>query len=93
MVQISRETYEQTEQRLLMVLAQSDFKIHERSYSFEEFPSAEFSIKAKQDALAIIRDNEVWSQHIYSGAASKELFKVVPSILIDFLVAVVLWVD
>jgi hypothetical protein len=33
------------------------------------------AIKAKQDALAIVRDNEVWSQLIYSGDASKELFK------------------
>jgi hypothetical protein len=75
-----------------MVLAQSDLKIYEGSYSFEEFPLAEFPIKAKQDALAVVRDNEVWSQLIYSDDASKELFKVFPSILMDVLITVVLWV-
>lgn len=76
MVQISHETYEQTEQRLLTVLAQSDFKIYAGSYSFEEFPLADFHVKVSQDALAIVRDDKVWSQLIYSDDASKELFKV-----------------
>jgi hypothetical protein len=73
MVQISLETYEQTERRLLMVLAQSDFRIYD---SFEEFPLADFSVKINQNALAIVRDNEVWSQLICSSDVSKELFKV-----------------
>ena len=76
MVQISRETPEQTEQRLLKVLAQSHFQIYEGSYAFEEFPLADFTVKANQDALAIIRDNEGWSQLVYSVDSSKELFKI-----------------
>lgn len=76
MVQISRETPEQTEQRLLKVLAQSDFKIYEGTYSFEEFLLADFAIKVNQEALAIVRDREVWSQLVRSGNSSRELFKV-----------------
>lgn len=62
MVEISRETPPQTENRLLKVIAQSDLKIFAESYVFEEFPLDRFSNLARQDALALIRDNEVWSQ-------------------------------
>ena len=77
MVQISHEIPEQTEQRLLRVIAESDFKVYDGSYAFEEFPLDDFDSAARQDALALVRDNEVWSQLVSSSNASKELFKVV----------------
>lgn len=76
MVQISQETPEQTEQRLLRVIAKSDFKVYGGSYAFEEFSLDDFDSAARQDALALVRDNEVWSQLVSSSDASRELFKV-----------------
>jgi hypothetical protein len=76
MVQISRETPEQTEQRLLKVIALSDFRVYEGSYGFEEFSLTDFAVKANQNALAIVRDSEVWSQLVCMNDSSKELFRV-----------------
>ena len=76
MVQISHENPQQIEQRILQVLAQADLKIYDGSYGFEEFALNDFAIKANPEALALVRDNEVWSQLVYSEDSSKELFKV-----------------
>lgn len=76
MVQISHETPEQTEQRLLKVIAECDFKVYDGSYAFEEFPLNDFPSSIRQDAIALVRDNEVWSQLVPSNKVSKELFKV-----------------
>lgn len=76
MVQISRETTEETEIRLLSVLAQADFVVYEGTYTFEEFPLASFKTRARQDALALVRDTEVWSQLIPSTDNAQELFSV-----------------
>ena len=62
MVQVSRETSEQTERRLLSVLAHSDLKIYGDSYAFEEFPLDSFTSGIRSDALALVRDDQVWSQ-------------------------------
>ncbi|WP_144872060.1 DUF6196 family protein [Hyella patelloides] len=76
MVEISHETAAQTEDRLLKVIAQSEFKIFAESYVFEEFTINNFSNLARQDALALVRDHEVWSQLIPSNDATKEQFKI-----------------
>ena len=76
MVQISHESPQQIEQRILQVLAQADFKIYDGSYAFEEFALKDFAAKANPEALALVRDNEVWSQLVYSEDLSKELFKI-----------------
>ena len=76
MVEISRETPTQTENRLLQVIAQSEFKIFAESYTFEEFPLDDFPNLARQDAIALVRDNEVWSQLVPYVDSTKELFKV-----------------
>ena len=76
MVEISQETSNQTEKRLLKVIAQSEFKIFAGTYAFEEFPLDEFSNQARQDALALVRDNEVWSQLVPCVDSNQELFKI-----------------
>ena len=76
MVEISQETQAQTENRLLKVIAQSDWKILEESYAFEEFSRENFVAKARQDSLALVRDNQVWSQLVPCLDSSQELFKV-----------------
>jgi len=76
MVQVSRETSAQTERRLLGVIAHSDLQIYGDSYVFEEFPLDAFPSAVRPDALAVVRDNHVWSQLVPSSDESKELFKV-----------------
>lgn len=76
MVEISQETPAQTENRLLKVIAQSEFKIFAESYAFEEFPLNNFSDLARQDALALVRDDEVWSQLVPCVDSNQELFKI-----------------
>ncbi len=76
MVEISYETAAQIENRLLKVIAQSEFKIFAESYAFEEFSLDKFSDLARQDALALVRDNEVWSQLVPCLDSTKELFKI-----------------
>lgn len=76
MVQISKETPEQTEKRLRAVISETDFKVYPGSYSFEEFPLSDFRDKANQDALCLVRDDEVWSQLVPATEPSKELFKI-----------------
>ncbi len=75
MVQISHETFEAADVRLRRVIAQADFKIYKGSFAFEEFPLEDFA-KARKDAMALVRDDEVWSQLVPSSDKSRELFSV-----------------
>ncbi len=76
MVQISHETPKETETRLRRVIAQTQFTIYDGTYAFEEFPLSEFGSRARADALALVRDTEVWSQLVQSNDESQELFTV-----------------
>lgn len=71
---ISQETAEQTEKRLKEVIRQADVKIFDGVYCFEEFPLQEYIFDRK--ALAVVRDEEVWSQLVETSDKNKELFKV-----------------
>ena len=75
-VYISHETPEQTDKRLIEVIRQSELKIYDGFYSFEEFPVNEYEFNPS--ALAIVRDEEVWSQLVRTPTQSseKELFMV-----------------
>ena len=74
---ISNETPEETESRLLKVIGSAELEVFEKTYVFEEFPLHAFHANAKGDALAYVRDNEVWSQLIPSEDKTKELFTVI----------------
>ena len=74
---ISNETAEQTERRLLKVIAEAELEIFDEHYAFEEFPLHDFHEKFDNDALAFVRDKEVWSQLAPSEDKTKELFAVV----------------
>ncbi|MEM8809831.1 MAG: DUF6196 family protein [Cyanobacteria bacterium P01_G01_bin.38] len=76
MVQISQESPEETEQRLLRVIAEADFKVYDGTFTFEEFPLTDFAFRAKADAFALVRDAEIWSQLVPSKDASRELFSL-----------------
>ncbi|WP_237171299.1 DUF6196 family protein [Pandoraea pulmonicola] len=76
MVDISRETTEQTEQRLRRVITEARLRIYPETYAFVEFPLDQFPKAVRSDALALVRDDNVWSQLVPSRDASKETFGV-----------------
>lgn len=76
MVQVSYESAAEIDQRLRQVIAKAEMTVHEGTFAFEEFPLSEFGEKANAEALAIVRDSEVWSQLIPSSNPSQELFTI-----------------
>src|SRR3989442_8680325 len=58
---VSRETLEQTHQRLLRVLAAAEFLVYPGLYGYHEYPRAEFPAALIAEALAFVRDEDVWS--------------------------------
>ncbi len=71
---ISNETTEQTEIRLRKVIKSTALKIYDCTYYFKEVPLDKFNFE--REALAIVRDEEVWSFLIPSASSITENFKV-----------------
>ncbi len=76
MVQISHETSQETEKRLRRVIAKAEFRVYEGTYRFEEFLLADFASKARGEALALVRDTEIWSQLVPSDDEPSQLFSI-----------------
>ena len=74
---ISNETAEQTERRLLKVIAEAELEVFTRHYVFEEFALHDFHANSSDSALAYIRDKEVWSQLVPSEDKTRELFTLI----------------
>jgi hypothetical protein len=74
---IENEKPEQTHERLLKVIADSEFKIFHDTYVFDEFPINEFPNRADLSAIAYVRDESVWSQIVPSTDSSKQLWKTI----------------
>jgi hypothetical protein len=68
---ISQETSEQTEQRLIEVLRQANWTIYQGAYFFEEFPLEQYQFDPT--ALAIVRDEEIWSQLVKTSDQEKNI--------------------
>ena len=71
---ISKETSKATESRLLEVLKTASLKILERPYYFKETAVTDFYFDP--DAIAMVRDEEVWSYLIPVENDASENFKV-----------------
>jgi hypothetical protein len=71
---ISTETVEQTEIRLKKVIQTATLKIYEQDYCFKEIPVAKFHFE--EQALAIVKDDEVWSFLIPANSLKTENFKI-----------------
>ncbi len=71
---ISNETREQTEDRLIKVLKSAKFRIYETPYYFKETSVNDFYFDPK--ALAMVKDEEVWSYLIPIGNTQTENFKI-----------------
>lgn len=74
MVNISHETTEDTERRLLRVTTQARVRFYPGTFAFLEFSLSSFPSAVSPDALALIRDDEVWSQLVPCDDLKQELF-------------------
>lgn len=73
---VSRETSEQTHARLVRVLAESEFVLYERPYAFVEVSVSRFPTELLPEALAFVRDEDVWSALVPSSAPEHERFVI-----------------
>lgn len=71
---ISQETKEETEERLKKVLKAANFKVFEKPYYFRETPVDEFQFDPQ--ALAMVKDDEVWSLLVPVENENTENFKI-----------------
>ena len=71
---ISQETPEQTEALLRRVIAAAELTWHEGQFAFHEFPVKDFPGNELRDALAFVRDEEVWSVLKAAGPDTAEPF-------------------
>lgn len=71
---ISRETPEQIEARLRAVIAAAGLIWWDGAYAFEEHPVDRFPAAEVAEALAFVRDAEVWSVLKPAGADAAEPF-------------------
>lgn len=73
---VSHETPEQTHQRLQIVIARADWRILDGMYTFEELASGDVPRLASPSALALVRDDETWSQLVPCADTERELYTV-----------------
>lgn len=68
---VSHETPDQTHTRLLGVLAAADFRVYDGTFAFVEAPRGDAPPAVHPAALAVVGDDEVWSQlvPVAEGAA------------------------
>jgi hypothetical protein len=76
MVNVSRESALQTEVRLRHVIRQATLHIYDGAYAFEEFSLGQFGERADPSALAIVRDDHIWSQLRPAHGDEQEVFVV-----------------
>jgi hypothetical protein len=74
MVNISQETTEEINTRLRSVIKEASLKVYEETYCFQEFPLVSFPSMASSEALALVRDDRVWSQLIMYTGGPEEKF-------------------
>lgn len=73
---VSQESTEQTHARLTRVLSESQFVVYERSYAFVEVGVSQFPIELVPEALAFVRDEDVWSALVPASSPEQESFVI-----------------
>ncbi|MCI0403409.1 MAG: DUF6196 family protein [Acidobacteria bacterium] len=71
---VSLETPQQTHARLRQVMAHAELNVLDGTFAFEEVPLADFPRGANPEALAFVRDREIWSQLVPCTDPGMELF-------------------
>lgn len=65
---VSRERPQETARRLLSVIRKAKLQVYASPYRFKECGLAELEGKLDPEALAVVRDDEVWSQLVPAEA-------------------------
>ncbi|MFN8736168.1 MAG: DUF6196 family protein [Betaproteobacteria bacterium] len=73
---ISNETQHQTESRLRAVISAAELQVLPGEYAFVERPLSSFPIELVDQALALVRDKEVWSALVPSSHPGDERFVI-----------------
>jgi hypothetical protein len=73
---VSCETPEQTTSRLQRVLARAELRVFEAAYAFSEYPVSELPASAAVSALALVRDEQVWSALVPAELSHQERFSI-----------------
>lgn len=73
---VSHETPAQTSARLARVISEAAFVVYERPYAFVESDVERFPHDLLEQALAFVRDEDVWSALVPSSAPGQEQFVV-----------------
>ena len=58
---VSRESSEETSSRLMRVLGAADFRLYDGYYGYHDYPANEFPAMEIPHALALVRDEQIWS--------------------------------
>ena len=73
---VSQESPDQTHARLSRVLAESQLVVYERPYTFVEGSISRFPSELVPEALAFVRDEDVWSALVPSSSPEQEQFVI-----------------
>jgi hypothetical protein len=73
---VSHETPSQTSSRLRRVIADAEFVVFERPYTFVETDVGRFPKELLATAIAFVRDEDVWSALVPSVEPGQEAFVV-----------------
>lgn len=73
---VSNESPEQVEARLRKVMANAELRVLPGDFAFIECPVSHFPNELVSQALALVRDDEVWSALVPATSAAAERFMV-----------------
>jgi len=73
---ISAETPHQTAVRLQRVIAEAELVLLDEAYAFVESSAADFPAQLLPTALALVRDEDVWSALVPATSSGQEQFMV-----------------
>ncbi len=73
---VSHETLDATERRLCDVIRAASFQTWQERFAFEEYPLSGLPVDATSDALALVRDDDVWSVLRPAGVDAVERFGI-----------------
>lgn len=76
MVHISSESPAETDARLRRVISSTQIRFYDEPYAFVEFPASGFPAAVDPGALALVRDEGLWSQLVPSLDPDAERFMV-----------------
>lgn len=62
MVNVSHEPWQETDRRLRALMPAVRLTVFDAAFHWAEFPLAAFAAAVRPDVLALVRDDELWSQ-------------------------------